>query len=53
MRYLTVLGFLLIAPFLGFSQTNSTQKVCVVVKETLMGKVVCFVLCNTNKGGGK
>jgi len=52
MRYLPIVGFLFIAPFLGFSQTNSTQKVCKVVKDTPMGKVVCFVLCN-NKGGGK
>jgi len=47
------MGFLFVAPFLGFSQTNSTQKVCKVVKDTPMGKVVCFVPCNTNKGGGK
>jgi len=50
MRYLPIVGLLFVAPFLGFS---STQKVCVIVKETLMGKVVCFVPCNTNKGGRK
>jgi len=42
---------LLTLPFLGFSQTNST-KVCVIEKQTIMGKVICFVPCNT-KGGGK
>jgi len=45
-----LLGLVLLTiPFLGFSQTNST-KVCVIEKQTIMGKVICFVPCNT-KGG--
>jgi len=50
----TLLGLTLLAlPLLGFTQqTNSTRKVCVIEKQTIMGKVICFVPCNT-KGGGK
>jgi len=46
-----LLGLVLLSlPLLGFTQTNST-KVCVIEKQTIMGKVICFVPCEKAKGG--
>ena len=42
---------LLALPFLGFTQQTNSTKVCMVVKETLMGPIVCFVPCEKTKGG--
>jgi len=53
MKSRLLLGLTLLSlPLLGFTQQTNSTKVCVIEKQTTMGKVICFVPCNT-KGGGK